>query len=62
MEFDRYSCGLAKGEPSDRLGIPVESEKRTVTGIGLPVNIIALLRLAAPGVALKVPSATTPLA
>jgi hypothetical protein len=44
-------CGLARGEPSGRLGIPVESEKRTVTGIGLPVKIIALLRRAASGVA-----------
>ena len=54
--------GLAKSEPSGRFGIPVESEKRTVTGILLPSNSTARLNSAAAGEALKLPSATMPLA
>ena len=54
--------GLARSEPSGRFGIPVESEKRTVTGIVLPSNSTARLNSAAAGEALKLPSVTMPLA
>ena len=42
--------------------IPVASENRTVTGIGLPLNSTARLSPAASGDALKLPSTTMPLA
>src|ERR1700733_5224017 len=54
--------GLASGEPSGSVGIPVELENRTVTGTGLPAKITALLNPDAAGVAVKLPSTTTPLA
>ena len=55
-------CGLAGSAPSGRSGIPVASEKRTVTGILLPLKRIALLSAAASAEAVKLPSTTTPLA
>ncbi len=55
-------CGLASLEPSGRLGIPVASENRSVTGIELPLNSTARLSIAASGEALKLPCTTTPLA
>ena len=47
-------CGLALADPSGMLGIPVESENRTVTGIGLPLNNAARLNPAASGRCLEV--------
>ena len=55
-------CGLAGPEPSGTFGIPVESEKRAVTGIVLPSDRAALLNTAASGDGLNLPSTTTPLA
>src|SRR5262249_4628236 len=55
-------CGLASADPSAIFGMPVESENRTVTGIGLPLNNTARLSPAASEEALKLPSTTTPLA
>src|SRR5262249_29997179 len=55
-------CGLAALPPSGTLGIPLESEKRTVTGIVAPLNNTARLSPADSGDALKLPSTTMPLA
>jgi hypothetical protein len=53
---------MAGLDPSATFGIPLESEKRTVTGVALPSNRAALLSNAAPGDAVKLPSTTKPLA
>ncbi len=55
-------CGIASAEPSGTSGMPVPSEKRTVTGIVPPSNSDALLSFAASGEAVKLPSTTMPLA
>lgn len=55
-------CGLAFSSPSGISGRPVESEKRTVTGMVLPWNSTALLSAEASWVGAKVPSTMTPLA
>ena len=67
LPFGRWNlmailCGLATSAPSGTVGIPVASENRTVTGIGLPLNSTARLSPAASGDALKLPSTTMPLA
>jgi hypothetical protein len=54
--------GFASGEPSGMAGRPVASEKRAVTGTGLPWNRGALLSLAPASVGVKLPSTTTPFA
>src|SRR5882724_11060281 len=54
--------GFAAGEPSATFGIPLPSEKRTVTGIVRPLKSGARLSRAASGDALKLPSTTTPFA
>src|SRR6266481_8623809 len=54
--------GLESGDPSDASGAPPPSEKRTVTGIGWPLNSFARLSLRASAELLKLPSTTTPLA
>ena len=60
--FTEKPCGLAPGAPSGIAGRPVESEKRTVTGTGLPANSAAALYFAPAAVGANTPSVTRPLA
>ena len=59
--FNDMPCGLAASSPSGRVGRPVASEKRTVTGTGGPANSAAVLSARPSAVGVNVPFGDDPL-